>query len=185
MTQTDFIAACFWPTMIPLVFLIRAARDTAGMRWSGQAALCAGTGYFLVLMVLDSYSLVALLDLYVLCVVAGCLFLWLALRIISGRSPPLAERKSFYAVILCGVGLLGFGSYTLFCDFAMRPLELEGRVERVWVQGGRRHTRYVRIASQNVKAIIPDYQRLELLPVVRVEVGRGSNYIYKIEYLSN
>ena len=33
--------------------------------------------------------------------------------------------------------------------------------------------------------IAPVYDRLKFLPVVRVEVGRGSNYVYTIEYLAN
>jgi len=185
MTQTDFIAACFWPVVIAMALLWRAAREPAMRRWLAQCAFWVAIGYVLVLMVLNSYSLVALVDLYLLSVVAGCLFLWICLRSLSGRATHLTTRKSFYLTLLCGAGLVGFGIYTLFGDFVLRPLELEGRVEQVWTRGSRRQTYYARIAGQTVKAVIPDYERLSLLPVVRVEVGRGSNYIYRIEYLAN
>ena len=185
MTQTDFIAACFWPTMIAMVFLVRATRDPAGVRWTGHVAFWVAVSYFILLTVLNSYSLVALVDLYVLSIVAGCLMLWICLRAVSGRATHLTTRKLFYATLLSGAGLAGFGIYTLFGDFVLRPLELEGRVERVWTRGSRNQTYYARIAGQTVKAVIPDYERLSLLPVVRVEVGRGSNYIYRIEYLAN
>jgi hypothetical protein len=51
---------------------------------------------------------------------------------------------------------------------------------------GRRHTDYVaNIAGSTVKVTSPVYERLKFLPVVRVEVGRGSDYVYQIEYLAN
>jgi hypothetical protein len=43
----------------------------------------------------------------------------------------------------------------------------------------------VDIAGRTVKATTPDYERLKLTPYVRVEVGRGSDYIFRIEYLAN
>jgi hypothetical protein len=43
----------------------------------------------------------------------------------------------------------------------------------------------VDIAGRTVKATAPVYERLQLKPYVRVEVGQGSNYIYRIEYLAN
>jgi hypothetical protein len=36
-----------------------------------------------------------------------------------------------------------------------------------------------------VKVTTPVYERLKYLPVVRVEMGRGSGYAFKIEYLAN
>jgi hypothetical protein len=62
---------------------------------------------------------------------------------------------------------------------------LEGRVQNVRTRG-RHNTEYVAdIAGRTVKVTTPVYDRLKFLPVVRVEVGRGSNYVYTIEYLAN
>ena len=50
-------------------------------------------------------------------------------------------------------------------------------------------TRYVEhladVAGHTVKVTTPVYERLKFLPIVRVEVGRGSDYVYGIEYLAN
>ena len=62
---------------------------------------------------------------------------------------------------------------------------LEGRVQNVRTRG-RHNSEYVAdIAGRTVKVTTPVYDRLKFLPVVRVEVGRGSNYVYAIEYLAN
>ncbi len=183
MTQADFIASCFWPIVIVLAVLWKAAREPATRRLIGQLAFWVGIGCLLLLLRFNAYSLVALVDMYLLCVVAGARLLWTILRTLSGRPTYLTTRKLFYSTLAFGAGLLGFGSYTLLGDFAIRPLELEGRVQRVWTEGRRGQTYFALIAGQKVKAIIPDFERLKLL--VRVEVGRGSNYIYNIEYLEN
>lgn len=41
------------------------------------------------------------------------------------------------------------------------------------------------MAGRTVKVTPPLYERLKFLPVVRMEVGRGSDYVYRIEYLAN
>ena len=44
----------------------------------------------------------------------------------------------------------------------------------------------VDIGGRTVKVTAPLYERLEKFrPMVRVEVGRGSDYVYDIEYLAN
>jgi hypothetical protein len=73
----------------------------------------------------------------------------------------------------------------LIQDFFQSPIVLEGRVLNVR-ERGTRQTEYVAdIAGRTVKVTTPVYDRLKFLPVVRVEVGRGSNYVYTIEYLAN
>jgi hypothetical protein len=73
----------------------------------------------------------------------------------------------------------------LIQDFFESPIVLEGRVQNVRTRG-RHNTEYVAdIAGRTVKVTTPVYDRLKFLPVVRVEVGRGSNYVYTIEYLAN
>lgn len=63
---------------------------------------------------------------------------------------------------------------------------LEGRAGNVRSIDSRMGKNYfVDIDGRTVNTTWPIYERLKLKPYVRVEVGRGSNYIYNIEYLAN
>ena len=73
----------------------------------------------------------------------------------------------------------------LIQDFFQSPIVLEGRVQGVRERGKRHSEHLADIAGRTVRVTTPVYERLKLLPVVRVEVGRGSNYVYAIEYLAN
>ena len=100
---------------------------------------------------------------------------------------PIDFKKIFVGlcILLLGAAMLWFYATALYLDFADERPVLEGRVRSVRTQGAR-HTEYVAdIAGRTVKVTAPVYERLKLLPVVRVEVGRGSGYVYNIEYLAN
>jgi hypothetical protein len=87
--------------------------------------------------------------------------------------------------VLAGTLLAGWSGITLYSDFAQPRLVLEGRAQNLR-GGGRRAAAYrVDIAGRTVNATTRDFERLKLTPHVRVEVGRGSSYIYEIEYLTN
>jgi hypothetical protein len=102
-----------------------------------------------------------------------------------GNPNGLKENVVGYFAILFGVSAVWISGSTVFTDFAQPRLVLEGRAENLRTPG-RRHRGYlVDIAGQTVEATTPVYERLKFKPYVRVEVGRGSNYIYRIEYLSN
>jgi hypothetical protein len=62
---------------------------------------------------------------------------------------------------------------------------LEGRVQNVREKGTRHVEHLADISGRTVKVTTPVYERLKFLPVVRMEVGRGSEYVYRIEYLAN
>ena len=73
----------------------------------------------------------------------------------------------------------------LIQDFFQSRIVLEGRVQNVRTRG-KHNTEYVAdIAGRTVKVTTPVYDRLKFLPIVRMEVGRGSDYVYRIEYLAN
>jgi hypothetical protein len=87
--------------------------------------------------------------------------------------------------VLAGSALAVLMGMILIQDFFQSPIVLEGRVQNVRTRG-RHNSEYVAdIAGRTVKVTTPVYDRLKFLPVVRVEVGRGSNYVYAIEYLAN
>jgi hypothetical protein len=89
------------------------------------------------------------------------------------------------AAVLGGAALAVLMGTILIQDFFQSPIVLEGRVLNVRTLG-KHNTKYVAdIAGRTVKVTTPVYDRLKFLPVVRVEVGRGSDYVYRIEYLAN
>ena len=100
------------------------------------------------------------------------------------RSIPKTTLKACTAV-LAGSALAVIMGMILIQDFFQSPIVLEGRVQNVRTRG-RHNSEYVAdIAGHTVKVTTPVYDRLKFLPVVRVEVGRGSDYVYRIQYLAN
>jgi hypothetical protein len=73
----------------------------------------------------------------------------------------------------------------LIQDFFRSPIVLEGRVQNLRTRGRHNSECVADVAGHTVKVTTSVYDRLKFLPVVRVEVGRGSNYVYTIEYLAN
>jgi hypothetical protein len=186
MTGADFIAACFWPLVIIFALLLKAVREPVVWRWTALAAVAIGIFYGTVGFMNGKSSLVAIVDLYLFYAVLGGGLIWFGCGRLYASPPDLKSRLKAYAAVLGGAGLVLFSGMTLIPDFTQPRIVLEGRVQNVRQQGGRRTTDYVAdIAGSTVKATTPVYERLKWLPVVRVEVSRGSNYIYKIEYLAN
>jgi hypothetical protein len=99
---------------------------------------------------------------------------------------PIREsRFKAGAAVLVGAGLACLFGTILIQDFLQSRIVIEGRVKRVRTEGSR-HTEYLAdIDGQTVKVTTPVYERLKYLPVVRVEMARGSGYAFKIDYLAN
>jgi hypothetical protein len=166
MTTAEFIAACVWPSILASAFALLKARNTAAFPFVGKIVLALGL------------------------VVLGLIIVGSQLR-----QPPLYgswrdKAKAFASmilIVLLGSGLAWYAGRMLFLDHLTSRLVIEGCADRAWRSGSRRQADYlVRIAGQPVKVTAPLYERLETFrPMVRVEVGRGSNYVYDIEYLAN
>lgn len=185
MTQADFIAACFWPIVIVLTCLLFTVRNPKMWRLLARATACVAVLYSLLWMLYGESSLLAVIDGYILGVVGGIAVLWTGLRALSGRPTYMTSKKMMFGSIILAAVIVAWCSYSLFGDFSSSRLVLEGRVQRVWSDGRGSRNHYATIAGQKVRATTPVHERLKLLPIVRVEVGRGSNYIYEIEYLAN
>jgi hypothetical protein len=95
------------------------------------------------------------------------------------------EKLAGIGLVLFGAGLVWISASTLFSDFFRPRLVLEGRVENLRMSGRRRPDHLADIAGRTVKVTTPVYDRLKFKPYVRPEVGQGSNYVFRIEYLSN
>jgi hypothetical protein len=185
MTTADFVAACFWPLVILFAVLLNTVRDPVLLRWIG-AIIGPFIGLCVILGVAyGPSSLVGVVDFYLFLFILGLGLIWFGLREwYFFRSIPKTTLKACTAV-LAGSALAVLMGMILIQDFFQLPIVLEGRVQNVRTRG-RHNSEYVAdIAGRTVKVTTPVYDRLKFLPVVRVEVGRGSNYVYAIEYLAN
>ncbi|MHC2623731.1 hypothetical protein ACVIW2_005763 [Bradyrhizobium huanghuaihaiense] len=190
MTTAEFIAACFWPFVVIAAFALCKTRNTAAFPFIGKIVFAVSVAYIGLLLFYDKSSIFAVNDVHI-----GLVVLGLAIAGLQLRQPPLygswfdkAKALGFMIlVVLLGSGLAWYAGRMLVLDHLTSRLVIEGRVDRAWRSSGSRRADYlVRIAGQTVKVTTPLYERLEQFkPAVRVEVGRGSNYVYEIEYLSN
>lgn len=194
MEMADFLAACFWPFIIAAGIVLTMIRHHELYRRLLVVTVTVGLASLFLLMLFDKHSIVAVIDIYAAAVVFGLSTIGYALFGRLDFSPfletewrdRLKEIAARIFMLGCGAGLAGLCGTWLVLDAVKPFLVLEGRVTDPRVAVGRRHTDYlVEIDGRTVNVTIPVYQRLKSLPVVRAEVGRGSNYIYRIEYLSN
>jgi hypothetical protein len=186
MTGADFVAACFWPLVILFALLLKLVREPVLWRWIAQLAAAVGVLYFILWLAYDQSSLAAVVDFYLFMAVLGGGLIWFGLY---ASAPDPKSKWQASATILFGAALLLMPGMTLIPDFTQPRIVLEGRVQNVRIQPGGYYlgnTEYLAdIAGWTVKATTPVYERLKFLPVVRVEIGQGSRYIYEIEYLAN
>ena len=117
--------------------------------------------------------------------VVGLGLIWLGLQEWYFYRPVSKSIWKACAAILGGAALAVVMGAILIQDFFQSPIVLEGRAQNLRTRG-RHNSEYVAdIAGRTVKVTTSVYDWLKFLPVVRVEVGRGSNYVYTIEYLAN
>jgi hypothetical protein len=190
MTSAEFIAACFWPLVVLFGVLLANIRDRVLFRGIATAAAAIGFLYLGLEFFYPQSSMIAVVDFYMLIGLAGFVALGFGYnRLEYGKpgDPPksLKEKLAGYGLLFFGVSALWISGSTLFSDFAQPRLVLEGRAENLRTSGRRRVDHLVDIAGRTVKATTPVYERLKFKPYVRVEVGQGSNYIYRIDYLAN
>jgi hypothetical protein len=189
MTSAEFIAACLWPLVVLFGLLLAFIKDRVLRQSIGIAAIVIGFVYLGLWVFYAQSSIIAVIDSYLFIGLFGCMVLAFGCNKLRSQRPGnpngLKENVVGYFAILFGVSAVWISGSTVFTDFAQPRLVLEGRAENLRTPG-RRHRGYlVDIAGQTVEATTPVYERLKFKPYVRVEVGRGSNYIYRIEYLSN
>ncbi|EJN13829.1 hypothetical protein PMI42_02608 [Bradyrhizobium sp. YR681] len=189
MTTAECIAACFWPFVIIAAFALLKARNTAAFPFIGKIVFAVGMTYLGLVIFYDKSSIIAVNDVHVGLVVVGLAMAGSQLR----QSPLYGSFRdkakalaSMILIVLLGSGLAWYAGRMLFLDHLTSRLVIEGRVDRVRTSGSRRSDYLADIGGRTVKVTTPLYERLEKFrPAVRVEVGRGSNYVYEIEYLSN
>lgn len=185
MTTAEFIAAAFWPLVIIFGLLLKTVREPDARRWVAKLAGGVGVVYFFLGIVYRDSSLIAVVDIYLFLGSLGVGLFWVGCRRVYASPPDPDAKLKASGIALVGTVLLLSSGTILFLDFALPRIVLEGRVQNVRVRGIRYREYVADIAGRTVKATTPVYERLKLLPVVRVEVSQGTNYIFKIEYLAN
>ncbi|MFK4511520.1 hypothetical protein LPJ38_05330 [Bradyrhizobium daqingense] len=190
MTTAEFIAACVWPSVLVCAFALLKARNTAAFPYVGKIVFALGLTYIVLLPLYDKSSIIAVNDLHIFMVVMGLMTagapLWQLPLYGSWRDKAKALGSTILIAVL-GCGVAWYAGRMLFLDHLTPRIVIEGLVERAWRSSGSRKADYlVRIANETVKTTEPLYERLQKgRSRVRVEVGRGSNYVYDIEYLSD
>ena len=185
MTTADFLAALFGPLVILFAVLLNTVRDPVLLRWIGLVAMLSGMGYGMLWLAYGRASIVAIVDWYLFLFALGLGLVWWGLREwYLFRSIPRSTLKAC-ASVLVGAAVVLFVGKILIQDFFQPPIVLEGRVQNVREKGTRHVEHLADISGRTVKVTTPVYERLKFLPVVRMEVGRGSEYVYRIEYLAN
>jgi hypothetical protein len=179
MSAPDALAIALWPVSIALLLIAWNFRSKRGVWQAAIGALAYGWLFVLIrvsLIGVDSLWLIA--DVIVGMMLAGgsCLVGWyVGWDVISswGRG----------VLGLFGVALLGFGSQLLVGDFLLPRLTAQGVVETLHVETrGREPAKYVVVINkQEFSATTSLHSTLRVGERVRVEAGRGSNYIYKLE----
>ena len=190
MTTAEFIAACFWPLAGLFVLLLTGVRDEVPRRYVSKTAAGITVLYFGLWLLDPQSSIITVVNFYIFFGLVGLAAIgagYLKWRQDRYYGLPLASKDTLTVIgsFLVGALLVGVSGTTLFSDFAQPRLFLEGRAQDARSPGRRGIGYRVDIAGRTVKATTPDYERLKLAPRVRVEVGRGSDYIYRIEYLAN
>jgi hypothetical protein len=186
MEMADFLAACFWPLVIVVILLLLAVRGRVSPNFVLQTGVWAIAPLLFALLIFEKTSVFAVIDLYGLALLLGLLLVG---RAIFAADFVTGEQWSQIAArvgsLVIGAALVWFCGSILLPDFLDSLLTVEGRVTGLYRSSGRRADYLAIIGGHTVKVTAPVYERLKDMPVVRAEVGRGSRYVYRIEYLSN
>ncbi|WP_245524980.1 MULTISPECIES: hypothetical protein [unclassified Bradyrhizobium] len=164
-------------------------RNTGAAGFIAQLVVAIAVIYAVLLIFYGKSSVIAVNDVHIGGVVLGLAILGHRLFILDLQGSWQDKMKALGVMILTmalGGGLIWMTGRMLYLDFLSPRLVIEGRVEKPRTSGSRRTDYLVDIGGRTVKVTAPLYERLEKFrPIVRVEVGRGSNYVYDIEYLAN
>jgi len=180
MTFAEFIAWALWPIAGLFAALLTTTRDPTLRRHLKTAAIGTSCVYFVLGFYWQS-SIVGVMDYYLvgamLCLaVSG----YALLGLLNEKTPALYKLRLVVFLVLGVIGVW-WSTSTLYSDYAEPRLVIEGQVDSVREM---RSEYFVYIGHEAVKATKPVFERLKSKPYVRVEVGRGSNYIFNIEYLN-
>jgi len=188
MTFAGFVAACFWPLAILFGLLLVTVKDSALFRLVATLAAATGFLYFVLWIIYSKSSIAAVVDAYTVQILLGFVFAGYGYKYWRwdkwGRPQrDWKEKLASIGFVLIGAFLVWTSASTLFSDFFRPRLVLQGRVDNLRLPERRSRDHLADIGGRTVRVTTPVYDRMQSRPYVRAEVGRGSNYVYQIEYL--
>lgn len=186
----DWFPILLWPIVLfyaLLCTLIVAWAVKGSMARQSAAAILAFPATTLLgiyLVYHSSQSLVLLFDYYFGIVVAGACACIGFLLVYFSKWTVRSRMGAMIIFALFGSAMLLFGSNVLIQDFALSRLVVEGTISRLNVETGgyRKAPEYlVTIETKRFWATPSTYKTLRIGDRVHAEVGKGSQYIFRIE----
>jgi hypothetical protein len=187
----DWFPILLWPAVLfyallctPIVLM--AVRNSTRRQYA--AAVLAIPAIFLekYLMTHSSESLALLFDSYFAFTVAGALCCVAFFLVYFSKWTVASRMGSMILFGLLGPALLFFGSNVLIQDYALSRLVIEGTVSRLNVETwSKKAAEYqVTIETRRFWATPQTFEALNVGDHVRAEIGRGSQYIFRIERIA-
>ena len=182
----EWFAILLWPVALlyALLCALIVPRFVQNLN-SAPTAILALPAIVIEKYLLDnsSQSLVLLFDFYFALVVAGAFSCYAFFQVYLSRWTVASRPGVMILCALSGPALLFFGSNVLIQDYVLSRLMIEGTVSRLNVET---YTRIapeyqVTIGTKRLWATPPVFDTLEVGDHVRAEVGKGSQYIFRIE----
>jgi hypothetical protein len=179
MSLVDLIAIAFWPVVLAILWRawrLRADPPSCAVPLCAAAILVGAA--VIATLVFDIVSLWVLFDIY-----AGMiLFGGLCLSALYARWAAFSVWKRTF-VGLFSLALIGVGAGILAADHLMPRRIVEGPIDRLFIH----HTALgpneynVSINGRLYRATTRLYATLRVGELVRAEIGRGSEFIYRLE----
>jgi len=122
---------------------------------------------------------------YLIALAIGGLGLWVAWR--GSRTPGMFDGVRLFCIVLAASGFAAGGAWLLVTDFMLAREHVVGTVEHVHITTSARPTRYwrryyeVQVDRRRYSAIGDVYRDLHVGDRVRMQFGKGSRKIFRIE----
>jgi hypothetical protein len=189
MSVLEWIAVLIWPVALLLALTAAFLISKYGRQSRiGQAAVVSGLiGLVAVMYVLAAaynHSLIFLFDAYLgtalagLCLLGGAVFVW------NSKVQVRKRASTIFLMVSAGVVLTYIGAGVLYADYFTPRRVVEGIVTNLHVERCTKcaATLYADIDGKAEKLTVPLFQSLKTGDHVRVESGRGSEYVFSLAW---
>jgi hypothetical protein len=187
----DWFPTLLWPivffyALLCALIVAWAAKGSTARQCVGAILALPALPLFKYLVVESSQSLILLFNYYVFFVVAGICACTGFFLVYFCRWTVASRMGSMIIFALSGPASLIFGSNVLIQDYALSRLVIEGTVSRLNVETwSKKATEYqVTIETRRFWATPQTFETLNVGDRILAEVGKGSQYIFKIERIA-
>jgi hypothetical protein len=180
MTVLDVVAVAFWPVVLGLLLLAWANRSDMSLVAVVSAALIVLAGIIYISFA-GIASLSVLFAQHVGLILGGAFFVWATY--VARHKLSLTARAG---IGLFGLALIGIAGAQLVGDYLLPRQVVQGAIDRLHAFGHSKgpDSYEVSIDGKLYPATTRLYDTLRPGERVRVEIGRGSGYIYRLERLA-